>query len=455
MRTQRTKKKQSSLKIQGGSQFTLLEALAAVMFASLILIGVHTVFSINLTQGGQALHSSLAHQAAENFLDYNISRVRSDDEWLKIFADTEAAIDTNGVTKGSTPIQNMQHQLFTINSTFQTDLREGTLSQKLRNEFAENGIQLPTDTRVSTLQENTEWLLETIDERYTLTNTNEGIRVSESKFMIYPDSQFNPSQVVNNGIFWYWEQGFSAIFRLVKKETVNENNSKKVECEVEISWPATVDYKERNKMRFDTQAFFAAKVPLSTIVKEDEEQVNPEPTEPMESCPPGFEFNSNGLRELKVFGPENYRVSDSLNVNFSSQTPGHYNIYNRRVSESGSSQTNESAYFRFVNDTNPDGLPEFSNGINEFGEDVWVMQDHDNNGETGEFYYVGTFWIEPTTTIEMHHYCAMFRGGGSPEFHNPFPTQGDCQSDNINSTHFQLSGVCMVPGSGIPPLTTP
>lgn len=121
---------------------------------------------------------------------------------------------------------------------------------------------------------------------------------------------------------------------------------------------------------------------------------------------------------------------------------GVYHMYNTHIVESGASQWNESAYFRVVNASVPDGEPLLANCDVDY-----VVQDADNLGPPlGTRTYVGTFWLDPgTNTFRMSHYCPVYRAGVCPEHHIPDEPEATCDSGNVNSVHFSGYGLCLVP----------
>ncbi len=120
---------------------------------------------------------------------------------------------------------------------------------------------------------------------------------------------------------------------------------------------------------------------------------------------------------------------------------GWYNVYDYSIAESGSSQTNESAYFRITNAASSEGKPYWSNC-----EDEWVVQDADNDGFPSDSrIYIGTFWLEAgANTLYMYHYCVLYRDGYCPEFHITDDSSSTCDSDGANSVHFEGEGLCLV-----------
>ncbi len=121
---------------------------------------------------------------------------------------------------------------------------------------------------------------------------------------------------------------------------------------------------------------------------------------------------------------------------------GRYHVYDFTIAESGSSQPNESAWFRVTNESNPGGYPEFANCRSE-----WVVVDLDNDAPLGRGsrIYVGTFWLdEGANELTMHHFCPVVRTGGCPDLHLTHDAGGTCDTDNPNSVHFNGEGLCLV-----------
>ncbi|MCP4810825.1 MAG: hypothetical protein GY913_11415 [Proteobacteria bacterium] len=118
---------------------------------------------------------------------------------------------------------------------------------------------------------------------------------------------------------------------------------------------------------------------------------------------------------------------------------GWYDVYSDSIAESGSSQTNESAYFRIPNGANPAGTPAWSNCDSD-----WIVQDADNSGFPGGRIYIGTFWLaEGENKLEMHHFCPLQRSGACDSLHITSDSSGTCDSGNVNSVHFYGSGICI------------
>jgi len=125
------------------------------------------------------------------------------------------------------------------------------------------------------------------------------------------------------------------------------------------------------------------------------------------------------------------------------ETEGTYHVYSNYIAESGSSQTNESAYIRISNSTNPDGFPMFSNCNTD-----WVVADLDNGMAipSGMVAYVGTFYLaQGDNAITMGHYCPLYRAGECPSFHIEIDSSSTCDTGNPNSVHFTGTAVCLLP----------
>ena len=57
----------------------------------------------------------------------------------------------------------------------------------------------------------------------------------------------------------------------------------------------------------------------------------------------------------------------------------------------------------------------------------------------------GTFWLsEGENTIEMMHYCPVYRDGSCSSLHNSDDSGSTCDSSDYNSAHFDGSGLCLV-----------
>lgn len=109
------------------------------------------------------------------------------------------------------------------------------------------------------------------------------------------------------------------------------------------------------------------------------------------------------------------------------ESGGWYAIYKDDVAESGSTQRNESSYYRVINEHNPAGLPRDPNCEGEH-----VVLDYDNEGYSPDRVYLGTFWFDGDgpNTIVMHHYCAI--RDLCPLFEDPYAQCGD----TADSVHF-------------------
>lgn len=107
-----------------------------------------------------------------------------------------------------------------------------------------------------------------------------------------------------------------------------------------------------------------------------------------------------------------------------------FELFKGNVSESGSNQLNESAYFRVYNAARPMGLPR--EGLGNCN-DEYVVQDYDNDiGKLPDRIYIGTFYLEPgENTLEMRHYCDGLHEV-CPEFED---YEEEC-GDSPDSVHF-------------------
>lgn len=124
----------------------------------------------------------------------------------------------------------------------------------------------------------------------------------------------------------------------------------------------------------------------------------------------------------------------------SATVAGWYHIYDLGMAESGESQTNETAYVRISNATNPGGTPAWAN----CGQD-WFVVDADNHGEPTERLYSGTFWLdEGDNTLELLHYCPNYRDGQCTTLHITDWSDGTCDSSNPNSVHLVGDGACVI-----------
>ena len=126
-------------------------------------------------------------------------------------------------------------------------------------------------------------------------------------------------------------------------------------------------------------------------------------------------------------------------------TAGWYAIFDTALSESGSSQTNETGILQISNAANPDGWPLFGNC-----GDWWIVADSDNGGSPSDTpVYLGTFWLESgENQVTLYHYCTVYRSGQCPEFHNDTPAGGHCESSNWNSIHMQANEICLTTHPG-------
>lgn len=175
--------------------------------------------------------------------------------------------------------------------------------------------------------------------------------------------------------------------------------------------------------------------PISTVTLTSDTYEPPEET--LEGCVGVADIVLD--EELMVWSWDSGPDIGTVEVDFG----GTYHVYSDYIAESGSSQTNESAYMRFSNSQNPDGFPLMNNC-----NDDWVVADLDNNGSVpaGMVAYVGTFYLMPgENTISMHHYCPVYRAGDCPNFHFPADANSTCDSGNPNSVHFTGTAICLLP----------
>ena len=122
---------------------------------------------------------------------------------------------------------------------------------------------------------------------------------------------------------------------------------------------------------------------------------------------------------------------------------GWYHIYDYALSESGSSQRNESVFLRVPNSDHPEGLPRYANC-----EQDWIVLDADNQSTPGpqSRQYIGTFWLtKGHNDVQLNHYCPLYRSGQCASFHNTDDANATCDSTNGNSAHLLGKGVCMKP----------
>jgi len=160
------------------------------------------------------------------------------------------------------------------------------------------------------------------------------------------------------------------------------------------------------------------------------------PSEHIDNCPDGA--TATLAAGVYVTSWDRTQIPGSIEA----ETGGWYHLYDYALSESGSSQPNESGYLRSPNGTNPDGQPHWGN----CGSD-WIQPDQDNSGPppAGLRAYLGTFWLdEGTNAFTFYHYCPLYRAGQCGEFHNTGFGDGTCFTDNWNSVHFDGHGICIV-----------
>ncbi len=168
----------------------------------------------------------------------------------------------------------------------------------------------------------------------------------------------------------------------------------------------------------------------------EEQTPNEPPFEVIDECPDGATASLTAGVYVLSWDPSD--ASGSLEAD----AEGWYHLYDYALSESGTSQTNESGYLRVPNDGNPDGLPRWANCESE-----WVQVDQDNAGTptTGARSYLGTFWLEEgPNTFTFHHFCPLYRSGVCADLHETSDSESTCDSSNGNSVHFEGEGICIV-----------
>ncbi len=126
---------------------------------------------------------------------------------------------------------------------------------------------------------------------------------------------------------------------------------------------------------------------------------------------------------------------------------GLFHVYSAYSAESGSTQWNESAFYRFENDIAPDGKPKVANCGDE-----WVVRDNDNDEAwtEGDYIYLGTFQLaQGDNTLRLEHYCQLYNDGECEEFHFTDEPYSTCDSSNPNSAHFS-GELCLLAAGGTP-----
>jgi hypothetical protein len=174
-------------------------------------------------------------------------------------------------------------------------------------------------------------------------------------------------------------------------------------------------------------------ITLVTLVDEPYEL----PEETLEGCE-GV-ANIELSEELMVWSWDSGPAVGTVEVD----TEGMYHVYSDYIAESGSSQTNESAYLRISNMANPDGIPEISNC-----NDDWIVADLDNGASipSGTVAYVGTFYlVRGENTVSFYHYCPLYRDGECVSFHISTDSNSTCDTNNPNSVHFTGTAICLLP----------
>jgi len=179
----------------------------------------------------------------------------------------------------------------------------------------------------------------------------------------------------------------------------------------------------------------------------DDDDVGIDEPEPwMDECPPEAKHPTDfvGGNGSEAYVKSWERTSDW--GTFGVDVTAYYAVYNTHVYESGASQPNETAYFRFPGELAADGASQVRNCGDE-----WIVQDSDNGGAPpGAWIFVGVFLLEEgRNTVEMEHFCPLYRAGACGDFHiGAAEAEGGCMDDNPNSTHFKAEGICLVPWEG-------
>ncbi|NOY24742.1 MAG: hypothetical protein GXP62_02620 [Oligoflexia bacterium] len=165
---------------------------------------------------------------------------------------------------------------------------------------------------------------------------------------------------------------------------------------------------------------------------------------PPDEEPPGIitekECEDSGVSV--VFSPDEIYVlswdTTTAEGTLTATESGWFHLYDTSIAESGASQSNESAYIRVANATNPSGAPLFAN----CGSD-YVVVDADNESTPGsERYYIGTFWLDAgDNQLTLNHYCPLYRAGICTELHQPGDTP--CDGGDANSVHVKAEGICV------------
>jgi hypothetical protein len=176
----------------------------------------------------------------------------------------------------------------------------------------------------------------------------------------------------------------------------------------------------------------------------DDDDSIADPPDWRSECPPeafegvGF-YGPAGETEIYVLDSDPTEATATLVVPVS----GLYAVYDTAVSESGSSQINETGFLRIRNSANPDGVPRNPN----CGPD-YVVQDSDNSGAPpAPLSYLGMFeLVEGDNTVTLYHFCPLFNQGECEDFHigDPEGASG-CSGSGPNSIHLAGDGICLVP----------
>ncbi|HCP45240.1 MAG TPA: hypothetical protein DIU15_04330 [Deltaproteobacteria bacterium] len=175
----------------------------------------------------------------------------------------------------------------------------------------------------------------------------------------------------------------------------------------------------------------------------------------LEEEPPPLKLNECPEGAVATFAPDEIYVlswqDQWAEGTLSTDAEGWYHVYDFSVAESGDSQWNETVSFRVTNATNPTGAPYWENCDGE-----WWVEDADNDGSPppGAVLYIGTFWLDSgDNSLQMNHYCPVYRDGNCTSFHRDEVPESTCDSGNVNSAHFLGEGICLVEAHlpGAPP----
>jgi len=174
---------------------------------------------------------------------------------------------------------------------------------------------------------------------------------------------------------------------------------------------------------------------------DDDETPGDDDTEE-EDCPNGIQFtvidpDNDGQVAVLSWSPTEDEAIIQVSVN------GVYDIYDSYTAESGASQQNETGWVQITNSVNPQGYP-----VNGNCGNIYLVQDNDNNGAPTQPVYLGTFPLKAgeDNLLTLYHYCPIYRTGQCQGFHIGDANSGSgCNTNNANSIHLDLSGLCIEP----------